>query len=202
MASGKHKDIRSAASDAYSINGKLITTPFLFPGSPYNEEIKNCKNVFEIGCGIGRNIPWWMENTSANYFSVDPNTYMLQYVFDNDLGIGKVFKENWKDRVYVATDFDDVICNKTFDVVISTFVFQHLGYRFPNTVDEITQSIKKQTRPGTIWILVEHEWEEPGWIERWAKNNGFDPFDLYIKNYNVEPWTYRGLHDLIIIKQK
>jgi SAM-dependent methyltransferase len=206
MAAGKYGNLSCACGEAYANKGKLIRTPFVFLESPYNNKVLQCKNVFEIGCGVGRNIMWWMENTNANYFSVEPNPYMRQFVTVHDPTCNKLFFPEWKKRVNVVDDFEGLPKPHKFDVVISTYVFQHLGYRNPTgvmNIDEITSKIKEFTDPGTIWILIEHEREEPGWIAKWLHNNGFGPPDLFIKDYKTCPeLLYRGLHHLIITQQK
>src|SRR5204863_1037271 len=100
----------------------------------------------------------------------DPNDDMLKYFWETQ-------DPKWKDRVTLISSFDDMDQNecgcptyRKFDMVLSTFVFQHIGFRPPvgeMNVSDISNEIKKFTRDGTVWFLFEHQREET-WINRWA----------------------------------
>jgi hypothetical protein len=72
-------------------------------------------------------------------------------------------------------------------------------------IDDITQKLFEHATEDTVFIFIEHDKEEPGWIEKWVKNNKILP-DVYIKNWTVhgrcsQPHQCaRGEHDLIIFK--
>lgn len=152
--------------------------------NPFVNEVKAAKNILEIGCGVGRNLPWIYENTDAIYWGVDPNPVMLDSFW-------KITDKKYDDRTILMTDLCDIPIATTFDVVLSVFVFQHLGYRAPEgvmNVTDITQEIMKNTRSGTVWIVYEHEGEEL-WQARWFSENRIQP-DVYIRNY-------RGLPELL-----
>ena len=202
VASKQYTSSKNAADDTYTdLFGNLISTPLVFPDNPFTTDVLNAKVVFEIGTGVGRNIEWIMENTSAKYYGVDPNESMTKYVWDcND--------EKYKNRVYVSNTFDDVISNIKIDVVISTFVFQHIGYMTPDNiknVSDITTDIRKLTNNGCVWILLEHDGEDK-WIDRWFNDQKIVP-DVYIRTFkNIESMTHRdhcapGGHHLIIWKE-
>ena len=198
FANCKYRDFNAAAIDTYlGEDGKLEGTSFLRADNPFKEDFINAKNILEIGCGVGRNVPYILENTKANYFGIEPNVHMSKFFYVQ--GKGKEYKEEWlkKDRIYLTDDFDSFIQMQSFDVVISTYVFQHIGYRTPEhimNVTDITQNIKKQCYPGTIWFLIEHETEE-FWISRWLEENFFTP----TVRKGID--TSRGAHDMIIIRQ-
>lgn len=160
-------------------NGEFPPTPLIFPDNPYNNVVKNAKNILEIGCGCGRNVPWIMENTNANYVGIDPNESMRRE-FHRNLDIK--IQTQWNGRVSVADSTQKV--DGDFDVIISTFVLQHIGFRTPEgvmNVADICNELKEMLRTGGIFILFEHE-EEEKWIDRWKHETGINP-QVFIRNY-------------------
>ena len=177
------------------------STELTFRENPFNTEVLNAKNILEIGCGVGRNLPWIMKNTKANYVGIDPNESMLSYFWE-------VNPTEYKNRTNLYTNFDS-IKNIEFDIVICTYVFQHISYRPKSpemNIDDITQELFKVTNKDSIFIFVEHSKEEEGWIEKWFKSNKIIP-DVYIKDWTIkgrcsqEHQCDRGIHDLIIFKK-
>lgn len=199
VAAKDYKTPESAAGDTYTLrDGSLVPTPLIFPDNPYNELVRDAKFICDLGCGIGRNLPWIMENTQAMYYGIDPNDSMIEHFW-------KIQDEKWKNRVKLVKTFDDLDDNIQFDVIVCTFVFQHIGYRPPEdhmNVTDITQQIRNFTHDDTVWIFYEHDWEEPGWIDRWFIETDIWPA-VYYKNYTGIPeLTDRGAHHLIIYKGK
>ena len=165
--------------------------------NPFSDAILAAKNILDFGCGVGRNLPWIYENTEATYYGIDPNQIML----DN---FWVVIDKKYKDRTVLMSDFSELPDGLIFDMVVSTFVFQHLGYRSPEdamNVTDMTQKIMQYTRKGTIWFLLEHEGEE-SWLDRWFTENDIEP-DVFELNYTGLPeMTHRGTAaHLIIWKQ-
>lgn len=202
VANKWYNNAQEAAGDTYTTNdGNLTPTPLVFNDNPFNEQVKNAKNIFEIGFGVGRNVKWIMENTNANYYGVEPNPTM----FDN---FWEFNDEKYKDRIFIYQHLSELSGVK-IDVVLSTFVFQHIGFRpDENTMNitDITNYIRHFTVSGTIWLLLEHDSEEH-WIERWFKEHNITP-DVYIRNYKGIPemthrdHTTKDGHHLIIWKEK
>lgn len=177
---------------------RFPSTSFVFDGNPFNKEIINSKNILEIGCGVGRNLPWIYENTEATYYGLDPNPIMISSFW-------KITDKKYMDRTILCHTFTELPNDVIFDIVISTFVFQHLGYRAPEgvmNVTDITQEMLKYTAKNTIWILFEHEREEK-WIDRWLSENEIEP-DVFLPNFDGwEELLDRGNDaTLIIWKQK
>lgn len=188
-------------------DGEAVPTPLIFPDNPFNEDIKNAKHILDVGCGIGRNLSWIMENTNAHYYGFDPNESMLKWFWD-------VQDKKYESRVTISEGFINPL--EKYNVVVCTFVFQHIGYRPPEdimNVGDITAEIKKNTSDGCIWILYEHDAEER-WIEWWLCEQEINP-DVYIRNYKgIEQLTHRddyvagdmydigASHNLIIWKEK
>jgi len=178
-------------------NKKFPGTPFINDDNPFNEKVRNAKNILEIGCGVGRNVPYLMENTAAKYTGLDPNKVgMLDHFWD-------IVPTKYQDRVTITDTFDDLKGEK-FDLIICTFVLQHIGYR-PDSetmnIDDITQKVMEHTSQGTVWFLLEHNFEED-WQTKWMAANGIVP-DVFI-----QPWTrfpelrHRTEHNLIIWEEK
>ncbi|HPM21224.1 MAG TPA: class I SAM-dependent methyltransferase [Thermotogota bacterium] len=190
-----------AAGNTYTTrDGILEPTPLIFNDNPFNKNIKSAKNIFEIGFGVGRNVKWIMENTTANYYGVEPNEFMFNSFW-------KFNDEQYKDRINIFKDFS-LLSNIKFDVVVSTFVLQHIGYMPPNdimNVYDIATEIKKFTKRGTVWILLEHD-SENDWINKFFTDMNIKP-DVYIRGFKgIELMTHRDHctkdgHHLIIWKQ-
>lgn len=195
------ESVEKAMAYTYDTTSKTFpSTELIFKENPFNPQIKSAQKILEIGCGVGRNLKWIMDNTDADYYGVDPNDSMLNYFWD-------VNDSKYKGRTFLHRNFDKLADIK-FDVIISTYVFQHITYR-PQppemNIDDITQELFKLAHTETVFLFVEHDKEEPGWIERWFATNGIIP-DVYIKNWTVkgrcsQPHQCdRGGHDLIIFK--
>ena len=198
IASKQYESLTDARGNTYTTREDFFPpTPLAFAANPYNDLVISAKYVLDIGCGVGRNLPWVMTSTTAHYYGLDPNTSMLKYFWE-------IQDKNWQPRTTLATSFDEFPTDIKFDVVVSTFVFQHIGYRTNENqmnIDDITQEAMKRSKPGTIWILYEHDGEEQ-WIDRWFYNNKIEP-DVYIRDFNGIPeLTHRGPHHLIIWAQK
>lgn len=207
------KIIEEAGERSIDLDGREITVPRVargftyttkddeFPSTdltcdnPYAEDVLSAKNILDFGCGVGRNLPWIAENTNAIYYGLDPNQVML----DN---FWKVTDQKYTDMAFLLKSFDDIPEGMVFDVVVSTFVMQHLGYRAPEgsmNVTDMTQEIMKYTREGTIWFLLEHEMEEPGWLDRWFTENDIEPH-VFIMNYGGQPDLIdRGQYSHLVI---
>ena len=183
-------------------------TPIFSPINPFNDDIRAAKNVLEIGCGVGRNLPIIMEETNAHYWSVDPNAPMLSHFWN-------VQDSKYKDRVTLCKDFSELPTDLVFDFVLVTFVFQHIGfrpaYKQMNVVD-ITEAAMEHTRNGTVWFVLEHEREEV-WQARWMQACKITPAVYYKPGGNhagggtipypeFESMTHRGNdNNLIIFKE-
>lgn len=163
--------------------------------NPFADDVLAAKKILDFGCGVGRNLPWIADNTDANYYGIDPNTVMLDNFWE-------VSDQKYDGRVWLNDSLDNIPDDTVFDVVVSTFVMQHLGYRAPDgamNVTDMTQEIMKHTREGTIWFLLEHEMEEPGWLQRWMDENDVEP-DIFILNYGGQPdLLHRGQDDHLVI---
>jgi SAM-dependent methyltransferase len=184
-------------------NNEIPPTPFIAPINPFNAEILASKNVLEIGCGIGRNLPFVMEKTNAHYYGVDPAEPMLKYFWD-------IQDKKWQSRVTLCKSFDELPIDIKMDFVIVTFVFQHIGYR-PKppsmNVTDITKEAMKHTHNNTVWFILEHQTEEV-WLGRWmnecyiAPTIYFNPIGNVMPYPEFEPMTHRGnIHNIIIFKE-
>ena len=170
--------------------------------NPFNDDVLRAKNILDFGCGVGRNLPWIYEHTVATYYGIDPNPVMR----DN---FWVITDEKYKDRAELMPDFSELVPGGpgglVFDVVVITFVFQHLGYRSPDgamNITDITQKIMQYTRKGTIWFLLEHEGEEE-WLDRWFTENEIEPDVLELNYAGLSEMTHRGnTANLIIWEQR
>lgn len=205
VAGGKYETAEKAAGDTYTTrDGELVPTPLIFPDNPFTEEVKNAKHILDFGCGVGRNLSWVMKNTDAHYYGIDPNESMLKWFWN-------VQDKKYESRVTISTDF--IVPIEKYDIVVCTFVFQHIGYRpTPDIMDisDITQEIRKNTKDGCVWIMLEHDAEE-FWIDWWFSEQNITP-NVYIRNYTkIEELTHRDKfvmsggkfgHHLIIWKEQ
>lgn len=198
-AKGSGVDVRAVARGyTYTTrDDEFPPTPLTFEGNPFNDEILAAKNILDFGCGVGRNLPWIAENTDAIYYGLDPNPVMLEQFWH-------VTDQKYGNMAFLLKSFEDVPKDVVFDVVVSTYVFQHIGYRTPDDVmnsTDLTQEIMKHTRKGTIWFLLEHEQEE-SWLDRWFTENKIKP-DFFELNWSKMPeLTHRGIDaHLVMFKE-
>lgn len=204
-----YKDARDARGETYTTRTDgFPPTPFISSINPFNDEIFNSKNVLEIGPGVGRNLPFIMEQTSAHYYGVDPNEGMLAHFWE-------VQDTKWKDRVTLCKSFEELPENVKCDFVIVTFVFQHIGYRPPAgqmNVADITKAAMKHTTNNAVWFVLEHEREEV-WQHRWMQDCNIKPAVYFICGGNYagggqipypefESMTHRGNDNNLIIFQE
>lgn len=162
--------------------------------NPFINDILNAMNILDFGCGVGRNLPWIAENTGAMYYGLDPNPVMRESFW-------KVTDRKYEKRATLMASFEEIPEGMVFDVVVSTMVMQHLGYRAPAgamNVTDMTQKIMEHTREGTIWFVLEHEREEH-WMARWLDENNINP-DVFELNYvGLPELTHRGSDSHLVI---
>jgi SAM-dependent methyltransferase len=174
--------------------------PLSFDANPHSDECLKAKKVLDLGCGIGRNLKWIMENTEAHYYGMEPNKSMSQFFWDwND--------EKYKDRVTIVSSWEE-LSGIEFDVMLSTFVLMHITYNVPTdvwNVSDIVDEMKKHANKETIWVMFEHDNEYGGWQEKMFAECGITP-EVHIRHFKeIESQTHRdefggGGHNLIIWK--
>jgi SAM-dependent methyltransferase len=209
VAGKDYENAELAKGDTYTrLDGSFPPTNLACKDNPYINELNTSKYILDFGCGVGRNLPWIMENTNAIYVGLDPNTTMTGHFWEVQSKQGYNI-EAWKDRVIICNSFDEIPSNVKFDYIVSTFVLQHLGYRYstPGTMNltNITQNIFKHINNKVVWFAIEHDSEE-NWIPKWVNENGIK-LDVYIRSYmglpelndrdNTAP---NGGHHLMIFK--
>jgi SAM-dependent methyltransferase len=184
-----YTDLESAKGNTYTKNdGSFPSTNLACPENPFRDKLKSAKYILDFGCGVGRNLSWVMNNTTANYVGLDPNTTMTKYFWDVQKEQGHDV-EAFKKRAQIYNDFNDIPSNINFDYAITTFVLQHLGYRHDSSdimnLDDIAQQVISRLNEGAVWFLFEHDSEED-WISRWTTNNNIN-LDVYIRSYTGLP---------------
>lgn len=209
VADKDYTTAHDAKGDTYTrLDGSFPSTNLACAENPFAAELRTAKYILDLGCGVGRNLTWVMENTDAIYIGLDPNTTMTEYFWEVQKDRGYL-EESWEDRVFIYNEFSEIPDTIRFDYVVSTFVLQHLGYRY--TVSEafnitgITKSIKGKCNPGAVWFALEHDSEED-WIPTWAEECNII-FETYIRSYKGLPeltdrdhTAPNGGHHLIIFK--
>lgn len=202
VASIEFDNIDMAKAYTYDdAHGTFPPTPLIFKENPFNQEISKARLILEVGCGVGRNLPWILNNTNAKYFGIEPNPSMVNFFHQQNKNLDS-------DRFEIYYDYDQ-LPNLKFDVVIFTFVLQHITYRPTEdsmNIDDLIQKCFQYAHSDTVFLLIEHEAEEEGWMSKWFENNKIIP-DLYIRDWtlkgkcSVPELTDRGCHDLIIFKK-
>lgn len=187
-------------------DGSAPSTPLIFDINPFNEQVKNAKVILDLGCGTGRNLQWIMENTNALYIGIDPNDSMRQFFWDiqdkkwSQVGRVLLFKDfkDYRDMLIHDYNLDGV--DLSADVVVCTFVFQHIGFRPPAgqmNVADITQEARSVSKPNAVWIMYEHDWEEP-WMNQWMMECDIFP-TVFERDYEGIPELVgRRPHHLLI----
>lgn len=206
MSSHQYSNKDAAIYATYIDNtGKPVPTRLNVPENPYINEIINADVILDLGCGIGRNLPWIMDNTHAEYIGLEPNDSMRRFFWD-------VQEHKHKRFVTLCKDFQelDIACGGSIiDAVVCTFVLQHLTAKLtlPGIMgrNEITQKVMQRCKPGAVWFLYESEYEEE-WVRDWARACNIH-FDVLIKDYrglpelthreNADPATH---HHLMIFR--
>jgi 2-polyprenyl-3-methyl-5-hydroxy-6-metoxy-1,4-benzoquinol methylase len=199
----KHFDtVESARGHTYTTtDDKLVPTQLAFSDNPCSFKYLTARTILDIGCGIGRNLPWILHNTRATYIGLDPNASMRTAFahYQKDY----LEHEDYIGRILLVGSFDEIPYDIQFDAVVCTFVFQHITFRSSEeqmNVTDITQEVFKRSTPNAPWLLYEHDQEERGWIDRWFKENNISPF-VYSRNYmGIPELTHRGPHHLIIFE--
>lgn len=207
VASKTYLSAEEAKGDTYTKNdGSFPPTNLFCKENPYKKEAQQAQYILDFGCGVGRNMPWVMMNTNAVYVGLDPNETML-YHFWNVQEENGFSKEEWGDRVILCKDFSQISEGVKFDYIISTFVLQHLGYRYNNefNLNNIAQAVFTYSNKGAIWFALEHDSEED-WIPRWTIENNIN-LEVYIRGYKGLPeltdrdnTAPNGGHHLMIFK--
>jgi SAM-dependent methyltransferase len=209
VADKYYETAESAKGDTYTRrDGSFPPTNLACLENPFISELQSAKYILDLGCGVGRNLPWIMENTSATYIGLDPNTSMTDYFWEVQHQRG-YSKDTWKSRVHIYNEFKDIPDNIQFDYIISTFVLQHLGYRYiiPGGLNltGITQQVLHKCNKGAIWFALEHDSEED-WIPRWIDESNIE-LKVYIRSYKGLPeladrdyTAPNGGHHLMIFK--
>ena len=208
VANKDYTNAYDAKGDTYTrLDGSFPPTNLACAENPFVTELQSAKFILDFGCGVGRNLPWIMENTDAVYIGLDPNTNMTDYFWEvqNERGYSK---EDWEGRVFVFNEFEEIPTSVKFDYVVSTFVLQHLGYRYevPEglNITGITRSVKEKCNPGAVWFALEHDSEED-WIPTWIEECDIT-FETCIRSYKGLPeltdrdHTANGGHHLMIFK--
>jgi SAM-dependent methyltransferase len=194
-------DAETAAGYTYTKNtGELASTPLIFAGNPFNADVESASCILDLGCGVGRNLRWIMENTNAKYIGLDPNLSMLKYFWENQ----KYDYSGYAHRITLVSSFDElagvlsILGVSKIDVVVCTFVFQHIGFRTSEgqmNVADITKGVQRFTQNNAAWIMYEHDGEER-WIEPWLEQCYISPVSL-CRNFYYPELTDRGLHHFI-----
>lgn len=209
VANKDYTNAQEAKGDTYTrLDGSFPPTNLACIENPFIDELKTAKYILDLGCGVGRNLPWIMENTQAIYIGLDPNVNMTNYFWDIQEERG-YSKNMWENRVFIYNEFNEIPNYIKFDYVVSTFVLQHLGYRYivPQgyNITGITKNIKEKCNPGAVWFALEHDSEE-NWIPTW-QNECNITFKTYIRSYTGLPeltdrdhTAPNGGHHLMIFK--
>jgi SAM-dependent methyltransferase len=209
VADKNYSNAEEAKGDTYTqMDGGFPPTNLACKENPFIQELQNAKYILDLGCGVGRNLPWILENTTAIYVGLDPNTTMTEHFWEVQATRGYE-KEAWQERVIVCNDFSEIDSEIKFDYVVSTFVLQHLGYRYEVAeglnITGITKEVRSRCNPGAVWFALEHDSEE-NWIPIWAGECDLS-FEVYLRSYKGLPeLTERdhtapnGGHHLILFK--
>ena|SRR6185437_250910 len=196
VASKNYQTKETAYGDTYTArDNSHPSTPLVMPLNPYNSEIIIAEAILEIGSGVGRNLKWIMENTSAHYYGIEPNESMRRFFWDYQ-------EKKWEHRVTLVPTFEQLPIDLKADVVVVTFTFQHIGFMTPDdvfNVTDITKEAMKYTKSDAVWIMYEHDFED-NWIDRWKQECNIH-FAVYERLYPFEHLNHRGNHHLIIFKQ-
>lgn len=161
--------------------------------------INKCEKVLEIGFGCGRNAQYFVDEPQVKYFGFDSSKVGLKYFKKQN------FPEN---RFYASNDIDEIILSQKYDLIYSTYVFQHIGF-YENQevydVNRITQVLYPLLKDGGCWMSHEGRTGDNKWsCEKWR----YDNKDLFLgsKLLYDEPYELKGsvcgtAHNLTIFRK-
>ena len=178
----------AAMAQAYSSvhHHEPVSFPMEFDENPYSDECVNANSLFEIGFGCGRNAIGIHKDTDIHYHGLEPNETMSKWFWDwND--------KKYEKRTSLYKDWDEIEDGTKFDVMLSTFVLQHITYNNSDVwnVTDIINKMKEYAHENTTWILYEHDGEYAGWIDRMFSECGIEPI-VYHRGYTgIESHTHR-----------
>ena len=105
VASKDYNAADLAKGDTYTrLDGSFPPTNLACKENPFSDQLKDAKYILDFGCGVGRNLPWIMENTNAIYVGLDPNTSMIQYFWEVQTEQGYNI-ESWKNKLELILKF-------------------------------------------------------------------------------------------------
>jgi SAM-dependent methyltransferase len=130
----------------YKSNIHLSIWPWTEVVSLVNLFCKNTKifrNVLEIGCGAGANIPFFLSR-AYRYYGIDGSKIIIDR-------LKKKFSII-KDQLIVSDFTQEILFNKKFDLIIDRGSLTHNTF---NDVGKALQILSKKTRKGGIYIGVD-----------------------------------------------
>src|SRR5574338_660681 len=148
VAGGEFLTAQDAASHTYMRrDGSMPPTPLMFVDNPFNEAVYNSRLILEIGCGTGRNLSWIMNNLRADYVGIEPNPSMRRAFWE-------IQNHDWKPRTVLLGSFEYLPPSDWADVVLCTFVFQHIGYRVnPDQMNITDITLRSETSYCVVGII-------------------------------------------------
>lgn len=168
----------------------------------YGDLIEQSDRVLEIGCGCGRNAQYFANKPHIQYFGFDPSPKSLELFW-----INKFWTINRKD-FYVSLTMDEKILSQKYDLIFSSYVFQHIGFLSENAEKHdsisIAQTLWPTLKPGGIWLSYELAMGQNGWNPHlWCKRV-FDKKNA--KKLHIGPAILKGNkgppHDLILFRKR
>jgi len=130
----------------------------------YGDLIDRSKNVLEIGCGCGRNAQFFGKeeyNTKhIKYFGFDISKEALNLFYNNK------YWKNSKETHYTSQEIDHEILKNKYDLIFSSYVFQHIGIGAPEGIHDslsITSTIFPKLNKNGYIILFEQITGQNNW---------------------------------------
>ena len=110
VAGKDYENAELAKGDTYTrLDGSFPSTNLACDENPYKDKLKTSKYNLDFGCGVGRNIPWIMENTAATYIGLDPNTTMTKFIWDIQDKTLKIYHYDVKEYLAKKLQIDEPV---------------------------------------------------------------------------------------------
>jgi SAM-dependent methyltransferase len=168
----------------------------------FSRYLLEAKNVLEIGCGCGRNAQFFgkeKHNTKhIKYFGFDVSKEALNLFYSNK------YWENSKESHYTSQEIDDEILKNKYDLIFSSYVFQHIGIGSPDGIHDslsITSTLFPKLNKNGYIVLFEqmtgqNNWDLKSYLSFIKENENLLEVELVFPKQIDYPFLQQSLETL------
>lgn len=150
--------------------------PLIFKENIFKEFISRSSNILELGARAGINADWISKTTRLKYYGYEPvDEYYMRLLSGVHSGNNIFF--NQFHQLPQEEKFDIIFCRNFLDTLIS-------DESELEPIDTFTKKLMTISSEQSLWVFLESEAKNPGWIDRWTERLNIYP-DVYIPLWNV-----------------